>query len=257
LKVKDIMVTKVLSVRERDYATTARKLFRDYGYRSFPVVDDENRLVGIITRGDILNITSSRSNLQVSGLMSSPLFYTTPEEDLLKIAKIIVENNIGRMPVVRSSTDKTLIGMVSAHDIIKKFIEKEPRKKLVEEIMTKEVKTCSPYDEITKVWDKMLETGFSGIPVVKEEKLIGIVTRMDIIRSGYARISREDDKGKVRRSTQIENVMRTPVTTVQPSTPVIDAAKIIVEKNIGRLPVLEEEKLVGIVDREDLLNAWI
>jgi len=248
---------RVISVRDSDFATKVRSLFREYGYRSFPVVDDQNKLVGVVTRGDILNITSSRSNIQVSGIMSPPVYYTYPDEDLMKVAETMVRNNIGRMPVVRSSTDMTLIGVVSAHDILAKLIEKTPRKKTVEEVMTREVVTCSPEDAITKVWDKMLETGYSGIPVVKDGRVIGIVTRMDIIRSGHARISREDDKGRVKNPPHVSKIMKTPVETVYPSTSVVEAAKKIIDRNIGRLPVVEEGKLVGIVDREDLIRAWL
>ncbi len=256
MKVKDVMVTELLCVREKDFATYVRKLFRDYDYRSFPVIDDDNKLVGVITRGDILNITSTRSNILVSGLMSQPVYFTTSDESLTKVAEIIVKNNVGRMQVIKSTNDRTLIGMISTHDILKKFIEKEPNKKFVRDVMTEDVKSCSPYDEITKIWDKMLETGFSGIPVVKKGKLIGIITRIDIIRSGHVRISREGDKGKVRRSTAVGKIMKTPIISVQPDTPTIEAAKIVIEKNIGRLPVLDDEKLVGIVDREDLIKAW-
>lgn len=257
MKVRDVMNSRVVSVRDKDFATTARGLFRDYGYRSFPVVDEQNRLVGVITRGDILNITSSRSNIPVAGIMSPPVFFTYPDEDLMKVAEVMVKNNIGRMPVVKSSTDMTLIGVVSAHDILSKLVERIPKKKVVEEVMTREVVTCSPEDAITKVLDKMLETGYSGIPVVKNGRVIGMVTRMDIIRSGHARISREDDKGKVKHPPQVAKIMKTPVETVYPSTPVVEAAKKMIERNIGRLPVVEDGKLVGIVDREDLIRAWL
>ena len=113
MKVKDVMVTELLCVREKDFATSVRKLFRDYGYRSFPVVDDDNKLVGVITRGDILNITSTRSNILVSGLMSQPVYFTTSDESLTKVAEIIVKNNVGRMQVIKSTNDRTLIGVIS------------------------------------------------------------------------------------------------------------------------------------------------
>lgn len=251
------MVTGVISVGEDEFATAARKLFREYGYRSFPVVDREGRLTGVITRGDILNITSSRSNIRVKGIMSTPPLYTTPEEDVFSVAKTMVEGALGRMPVVKTRTDMTLTGVVSAHDIIKRFIQIRPKRESVEEIMTRNVKTCSYKDEITKVWDKMLETGFSGFPVVKNGSLIGMITRMDVICSGHARISREDDKGKVKSPPIVEKVMKTPVITVHPSSSVLEAGRIVVKNNIGRLPVLDGEELVGIVDREDLIRGWL
>jgi len=251
------MVEKVHSLREEDFATRARDLFRDYGYRSFPVVDGDNRLAGVITRGDILNITSSRSNLKVGGLMSRPVYYTTSTEDVFKITRLMVKNNLGRIPVVRGETDMTLTGIVSAHDLIKRFLGLKPKKREIGQVMTEEVETSSPEDDITKIWGKMLETGFSGIPVVKDGEVIGIVTRMDILRSGHVRISREDSKGKVNTPPPVERIMMTPVITLHPSDTVQKAAQTMMERNIGRIPVVEGGNLVGIVDREDVLRAWL
>ncbi len=258
-KVKDVMTTSVVTVHEDEPATKARALFREYGYRSFPVVDSEGRLIGIITRGDIMRITSSRSNILVGGLMSTSVDTALPEESILDAARKMIRLDVERLPVVASATDSTLCGIISAHDIIKALLESghEPIKKRVADIMTTEVVTCSYDDPVTKVWAKMDDTGFSGIPVVKNGEIIGIITRKDIIDSGFARISREDDKGKARNPPSVEKVMTTPAVTVYRETDVREAGKIMVEKYIGRLPVVENKKVVGIIDRDDVMGAWL
>lgn len=253
------MTTSVVTLSEDDPATKARALFRDYGFRSFPVVDEEGRLVGIITRGDILRISSSRSNLEVGGLMSTSVDTALPEQSILEAAQKMIRLDVERLPVIASATDSTLVGIISAHDIIKALLESgyEPVRRSVEEIMTTQVVTCSYDDPVTKVWAKMQETGFSGIPVVKNGEIIGIITRKDIIDSGFARITREDDKGRARNPTSVEKVMTTPAITVYRSTPVREAAEIMVVRQIGRLPVTENKKVVGIIDRDDVMGAWL
>lgn len=258
-EVREVMTTSVVAVHEDDPATRVRALFREYGYRSFPVVDSEGRLTGIITRGDIMRISSSRSNLLAGGLMSTNVFTALPGENILEAARKMIRMDVERLPVVNSSTDSTLVGIISAHDIIEALLESghEPIKKRVADIMTREVVVCSYDDPVTKVWTKMDDTGFSGMPVVKNGEIIGIITRKDIIDAGFARISREDDKGKARNPASVEKVMTTPAITVYRETDVREAGRIMVEKQIGRLPITENKKVVGIVDRDDVISAWL
>jgi CBS domain-containing protein len=113
----------------------------------------------------------------------------------------------------------------------------------------------------------MDDNGFSGLPVLKKNKLVGIVTRKDIIDSGNIRINRES--GDMRRSATVEKIMKTPPLVVTPLTPTSKTAQIMLEFNVGRLPVVEnpiyikkepqrakESDLIGIVSREDILWSY-
>ena len=90
-KVADVMSVNPVRVKETEFATKARALFRSYRYRSMPVVDEENKVVGVITRGDIIEVTSTKSNVLVSGLMSTPRLVLTPEEDLRSAARKMID----------------------------------------------------------------------------------------------------------------------------------------------------------------------
>lgn len=259
LKVAEVMTTGPLCVREEDYATKARSLFRKTGYRSLPVVDEDNRLVGIITRGDILNVTSTKSNIQVGGLMSSPIIYATPEEDIISVAKRLIKADVNRAPIVKSNSDMELVGILCLHDIMRELRRKgiKPRKKRVKEVMTENILTCSPADPITKVWAKIDDTGYSGIPVIKDGRPIGMITRKDIIKAGYARIEREGNKGRMKNPPIVEKLMRTPVISVSKECSVEEAVDLMLKFDIGRLAVVENGVLVGIIDREDVIKAYI
>lgn len=157
IKVEDVMSRNVVYVHEEDFATRARALLREYGFRSLPVVDDEKKLVGIVTRSDVLAITSTRSNIPVKGIMSSPTIFATPDEDILEVAEKLIEANVGRAPVVKSKENMELVGIITMHDIIRVLLEKniKPKKKYIEEIMTRDVVTCDASDRVNKVLDKM------------------------------------------------------------------------------------------------------
>lgn len=255
-KVKDAMSRNVFFLREDDFATKGRALFRNFEYRSMPVLDEDNKVIGIVTRGDILIITSTKSNIPVSGIMSTPRVLLTPEEDLLTAAKKMVDADVSSALVVKSTTDNTLVGIISLHDILP-FLREKKSNKLARDIMTTEVVTCSPNDGVAKVWDKMEKTKFTGLPVVKNGKIVGIITRKDIIDAGFVRIRREDDKGKVKNSPKIEKIMKTPAICVSPDTSIKEIIDIILKHNIGRVPVTENKKLIGIIDREDIVRAFL
>ena len=112
----------------------------------------------------------------------------------------------------------------------------------------------------------MDETGFSGLPVMKKNKIIGMITRKDIIKSGHVRTGLD----AVDRSIKVEKVMVTPPVVVTADTSITEAAKLMIENDIGRLPVVEnpvyikkepkrarEANLIGIVTREDILGSYL
>ncbi|MDI6655568.1 MAG: CBS domain-containing protein [Candidatus Hydrothermarchaeota archaeon] len=256
----DELIEKVMSrplfVRDSDLATKVRSIFRRSGYRSLPVVDRKERLIGIITRRDMLNITSTKSNVTAKGIMSSPIVYLTPDEDLSSGAKKMLRAKVSRAMVVESKQGMKLAGVVSTHDLLKVLFEKRHSpKKLVKEIMNRNVPACSPSDLITKVWRRMEEVSCTGMPVVKK-KVIGMITRGDIIAAGFARIHREDEGGKNRTST-VERVMQTPVISIAPEARIEDAAAVMLKKNIGSLPVIEKGMLLGLVDRNDIIKQYL
>ena len=84
-----------------------------------------------------------------------------------------------------------------------------------------------------------------------------MVTRSDIIRSGAARLGEESDKGRFQHPPRVSSIMRTPPIVASPSTPVAEAVDLMLKHNVGRLPVVEDGALVGIVARSDVVKAWL
>ena len=257
-----MMSSEPVSVKVGDFITHARQLMRDHFLRGIVVVDDGNRLVGMLNDQDILRVTSTRSNVTVEGYArQTPT--VTPDMDGMKAAKLLVQSKQNRCPVVISTDEHTVVGILSDVDILKNMEIPRNIPETIEAIMTKKVKTCSPEERVSKVWGHMLETNYTGIPVVSNgEEPIGMITRRDIIKSGAVRMSLEDERASsLNDSPKVKKVMSTPTYTLSESDSVQSAIKMIIHYDIGRVTIVNGNgKISGIIDRQDLLesivNAW-
>lgn len=257
MKVEDVMTKNPVFIQDTDFMTHVRQVMRDRHYRTLPVVNTKKRVIGILTEKELLNIYSTKSNVTVEGFTSEfPFIY--PDMDMMEAAKLMMDAGMGRVPVLKSGQDMTLVGILSVVDIFRNLkLEKIPHKK-INEIMTTDVKTSSNKDRISKVWLNMKETGLSGFPVLKNGELVGMVTRRNIINAGYARIEREDEHGtQSTMSPPVEKVMSTPAYTLSPEATLAEAIQAFMKLDVGRISITNDGKLVGIVDRNDVIKAFI
>ena len=111
----------------------------------------------------------------------------------------------------------------------------------VADIMTPNPLTVSADWRVKDVIDLMLKHKHLGYPVVKDGKLVGIVTLKDLMNAD------EDEK--------IENVMSKKLITVSPDQTAFDAFKLMSNNRIGRVLVVKDGKLVGIISRTDLMRV--
>jgi CBS domain-containing protein len=138
----------------------------------------------------------------------------------------------------------------------------------VEDVMTRDVITASPATPIHEAARLMVEHGVSGLPVIDADGcLVGIISDGDLILRQRRRketpwwhsffttgeqIAREYQKAV---GTTVGEVMTRPVVTISPVWGVEVAASILDSRNIRRLPVVLDGRLVGIVSRADLIRA--
>ena len=128
---------------------------------------------------------------------------------------------------------------------------------LVGRRMTKDPKTVSPEDTLTRAADIMRESRVNHLPVVEGGRLVGILSDTDLrnasLASGLLPAAEEPPGGDRR----VREVMKTEVWSLTPEDSVEDALLIICRKKFGALPVLSGDRLVGIITKVDLLNAVI
>ncbi|WNR46552.1 CBS domain-containing protein [Paenibacillus roseipurpureus] len=116
--------------------------------------------------------------------------------------------------------------------------------KQVKDIMSTDCVTVTLLDNVFEIALKMKQHDIGFVGVVDGKKFIGGVTDRDLVVRGYA----EKHSG----STAVETVMTKDMKTIAPSTTVEEAAKIMAQNQVRRLPVLENGELVGIVAIGDL-----
>jgi CBS domain-containing protein len=148
-------------------------------------------------------------------------------------------------------------------------------KRSIADIMQKKVKTIGPDKTLPDLERELLRWRIGAMPVVERGKLVGIVSRSDVVRQlclerslGEAMADAYRDQtdaafvaqsqtsiaveiGQRMERLRVRDVMIRDVLTVAPDLPVTKAAQILIERRIHRLPVVENGKLVGIVSSLD------
>ncbi|GLX02354.1 CBS domain-containing protein [Microtetraspora sp. NBRC 16547] len=149
--------------------------------------------------------------------------------------------------------------------------------KKVRDVMTSEVASVDGSTPFREVAELLMARGVSAVPVVDGEgHVIGLISEADLLhreefreqfyQEGYqpplrvrlrGRLSGQDAAGKARGHTAAE-LMTAPAVTVRPYTSVVGAARVMNEKGVKRLPVVDDDgRLEGIVSRHDLLKVFV
>lgn len=118
------------------------------------------------------------------------------------------------------------------------------RPQFVRDLMSSPVRTVTPDISLSELGLSLQEWGHTGAPVVRQGKLVGVISRRDVERA-----QRED-----REDLPVSSCMAHQVKTVGPEAPLAEALELMQTHNIGRLPVVEGTRVVGILSREDVLG---
>jgi len=198
---------KLITVDPSTHITKAASMMLKHGTSSIPIVKNDE-LVGILTKTDVVRYFASNmvGRAKVVEMMTSKIITANRQHSLHHILELMEQNKVGRVVIADGERP---IGIVTAADIIfaqletleggapqqmVKFTRKaerasRPKYRYVrsisitaENIMRSELLTISADEDAAMAANIMLERGISGLPVVKNDKLIGIITKTDIMR---------------------------------------------------------------------------
>lgn len=132
--VRDRMSSPAVTVHPDTPFQDALKLMQERGFRRLPVVDHEERLVGIVSERDLLHASPSPATtlsvwemnyllwrLKIEQLMTSKVIATTPDMPIEDAAQMMVAHKIGGLPVVDAR--RHVVGVITETDIFKAFVE--------------------------------------------------------------------------------------------------------------------------------------
>ena len=228
-----------------DRATRARSLLRDDQFREALVLDGRGALAGYIDISDVLRVGATRSNVTVDGFVREAPS-VSPETSLERVGALLRQYRNDSVAVV--GTDGRVLGGVLLSEVFPILLSRHQPRGLVSEQMSRRVVTVEAGDPVSRVQALVQESGYTAFPVLKRRSLVGMVSRRDLLASGRAR-------GQADAKLAVEAVMATPAIATTPETAVRDAAALICRHDISRLPVVEGDGVVGIIDRHDILRA--
>ncbi len=188
--------------------------------------------------------------MQIKNLMSEDLITVDKDQNLSDALKLLRKHNVSRLPV---TNHKELVGIISERDIANKLgsskYESMPASRLhISSVMVKDVLTVPQTMQLEEVARLMLENGIGSVPVMDDDKMVGIVSKADFVTlaTGIA-----FDK------ITVKEIMSKGATYVSPTERLVHARRLMLESHVGRLPVIDDDKLVGMITSKDLMRAFI
>jgi len=136
-------------------------------------------------------------------------------------------------------------------------LEKGVKGMLVRERMSKDPVVLSPQDTLRKARQLVRELGLRRFPVVEDGRLVGIVTDRDIRQADMSSAVVQERRyvEYILDRIQVRGIMTPDPITVTPETTLKEAAALILQHKIGGLPVVEGDRLVGIITETDLIRT--
>ncbi len=255
MNAKDVMTHDVVSVDKDDRLPAVLEQMKKTGISKFPVTENGS-LVGLLVDGDIadeLGATKNRnvatSQLRVTSAMRKHCHTVNLQTPLQEILFSMQTHDTGMLPVVH---DKSLVGVVTASDLITHVTSHAP----VSDFMTSPLHALGPSDRVIHARRLMLDHHIERLPVLDGGRLVGIVGELDVaiglwkFRESVA----NHHQANQLKDFHVETIMRRQIITAPPTTTAAEAAKTMRSHDVGSLPIVQGERVQGIVTRSDLLR---
>jgi acetoin utilization protein AcuB len=129
----------------------------------------------------------------------------------------------------------------------------------VRDIMVTELVTLHVEEQLSLASDIMNLARIRHLPIIEGERLVGIISQRDLFRASLASVMGYDYAATRDhlKSVSIKEAMVSEVITVGPETGIQEAGRIMLDKKIGCLPVVEDHRLVGMVTETDVLRCFL
>jgi tRNA nucleotidyltransferase (CCA-adding enzyme) len=165
------------------------------------------------------------------------------DADGIDIGSIMRSMGGGGHPAAGSAVLRS-VNPDAAEDILRTLIQGNQQASIqISDLMSFPVITIPPNTRMKKVASMLKEKGCTGFPVVEDGRLVGMISRRD-----FKRVKKESHL-----KAPVKAFMKTDVKTIAPGKSPTEAARLMVKYDIGRLPVVDNEKIIGILTRSDTM----
>ena len=273
-KVKNYMSTPVVVVSPSDSLAHARNLMLKHKINRL-VVADNNRVLGILTSTDFLKVLrypelarKAFDELVVRDIMSENVIVIEENKNIVNAARVMLENGISTLPVV----DRTerLVGIITKTDLTRAYASIGEGRVRVSEIMDRDPPTVTPFHSLYRIIEAIEEKPYYKVVVVEGRVPVGVIAKRDLVFIDTSKL--KQDLTFVKRDTLLPkgrtggirlyyiplalDIMSSPPITIEGEKDLAEAARIIVERRIGCLPVIDDEgNLIGLVTKNEIIQA--
>lgn len=271
-EISNIAKTPVIMVAPTTPIYEAIKIMAKERFRRLPIANPSTkRLEGIVTATDLIDYLGGGKRFEIIQQKFSGNFFTAINEaiklimtqnpaSIISTARVgeaiqrMKQEKVGGLPIV---DEKGCIqGIITERDIVNLFADMISGA-TVSQLMSERVITALPRATLFEAEKTMTTQGFRRLPIVAEGKLVGIITAMDILRFfGTGEVFKRLQSGMITQvlATPALDIASKDVATIDPNADVGQAARIMKEKNIGAIPVIQNQKLVGILTERDFFK---
>ncbi len=191
-------------------------------------------------------ITSSRIWLEVGDVMSRDVATACPDAPVVSAAKAMAERKISCLVVLDK---ESVAGILTETDVLRRVVRngKDSYQTTLAQVMSRPVETVPVHLSILAASEVMGRKHVKRLPVVQEDKLVGIVTQTDLVRALTSYGMWRD----------ISEIMSTDVAAVAKTATVAEAAEVMTNQEISCVVVVEGEQAVGVLTEKDLLGRVV
>ena len=228
---------------------------------------------GLVTDLELTQIASTEGleGKTAGGRATGEVVTIEPGATVHHAAELMSEHEVSHLIVVDPLTDRPL-GVLSTLDVagVLAKVPADARRTAyrVANLMTPGPLTVRPSTPLKDVAELLSQHGISGVPVIEHDSIVGIVSQTDIVakeraplvkRGRLARWFGRAPKRAVRDRYEARTAgqaMTSPAITIESWQTASSAVALMLDRDVGRLPVVQDGKLVGIVTRADLVRAF-
>ena len=251
------MSKKLICIDVNSNLREARKLMEKHKISRL-LVKYKGNIIGIITERDLAERFGSwrerrisDSKIHVSSAFTSHLLRVKEDDDLRKASEIMLRNGISSVVVER---DGRITGIITKTDLIR-YLKNSTKK--VKDFMSKRVFSLEIGSSLLQARRIMLERGIKRLPITLGGKIVGMITEKDIAKALglFRKISEGRHWDEKMKKIKVEHIMSKDIISITPNDTLGKAVKVMLRKRISGLPVIENDRLVGIITKTDLIKA--
>jgi predicted transcriptional regulator len=256
-RVSEFMTKKMtVNYEDDDLDSVVSTLVAEQVGASVIINEKNSKISGILTNTDIINksdLSKGFGSIFAKEIMNKKVECITQSMSFKQVVEFSVKNNFSVMPVEKN---KKLIGLVTWMELLAEFDQffsknvfegsTNPRAK---EIMTKKMLVANEGIKLSDVVSRLKSSDFCCVLVVNKAKdIVNLISKNDIL----SEIHSIPSAVKV---SKLNSFGKKPVHTVYPGNDVFEVAFKMLDKGVGKLPVIDDKRIVGVITAREVLRA--